>query len=83
MPPPAGEAGAAVFARNCSACHQADLSGGTGPALGADSPAASAPLDDLRNTIENGGAGMPAWSGLLTEAEIDAVVAYLAEAQGR
>ena len=77
------EAGLATYRAKCASCHGADLSGRTGPALGPGSKAAGKPSADLRAKIVNGGEGMPSWGGLLDDAEIDGLVAFLLAAQGR
>jgi cytochrome c551 len=79
----AGSAGKTLFAAKCSSCHRGDLSGGTGPALGPDSAASGRPKSEMRSTIVDGGEGMPAWGGLLTDEEIDGLMAFLSEVQGR
>jgi cytochrome c551 len=79
----AGSAGKTLFTAKCSTCHRGDLSGGTGPSLGPDSAASSKPTSELRAKIVGGGEGMPTWGGLLTDGEIDGLVAFLSEAQGR
>jgi len=79
----AGKAGLVVYQGKCATCHQRDLSGSSGPALGPASSAAAKPTDDLRRTITTGGSGMPAWGGLLSDQQVDDVLAFLSEAQGR
>ncbi|NOY56340.1 MAG: c-type cytochrome [Actinobacteria bacterium] len=61
----AGPDGKAIYTAKCAACHGANLEGGVGKALDANSPAAGDPDEELLGTIENGVAGtaMPAWSG--------------------
>ncbi len=76
-------AGLATYQAKCQTCHARDLTGGAGPALGPGSAAAGTALDDLRSTIVTGGNGMPAWGGLLSDTEIDEILAFLAAAQGR
>jgi len=79
----AGSAGSAVFQSKCAVCHRDDLSGGTGPALGLGSAASGKPIEDLRQKITEGGNGMPSWGGLLSAQEIDDVMTFLTEMQGR
>ncbi len=74
--------GEAVFGDNCASCHalaDAGATGAFGPNL--DNAAPSAEL--VRNRVVNGGGGMPAFRGQLSEDEIDAVSAYVAEAAGQ
>ena len=76
-------AGLPTYQAKCQSCHARDLTGGAGPALGPGSEAAGKALEDLRGTIVAGGNGMPSWGGLLTDAEIDQVLAFVVAAQGR
>ncbi|MFP5229708.1 MAG: c-type cytochrome [Acidobacteriota bacterium] len=70
-----------LYASNCQACHGAN--GHNGPAIDHANPGFQALLDDatLRRIISNGmpGTQMPAFAqsagGMLTDAEIDAIVA--------
>lgn len=66
--------GSEVFSDSCSVCHGSDGSGGVGAALGGV---------DERLTVRShlavvwtGRGSMPPFSGILTDAEIVAVVAY-------
>jgi cytochrome c551 len=79
----AGTAGKALYTAKCTTCHRSDLSGGTGPSLAPGSAAFGKPTSELRAKIVDGGEGMPSWGGLLSDVEIDALVTFLAEAQGR
>ena len=71
--------GEQVFSANCAACHGADGAGGIGPKLkpntfvGGNSDAA------VLAVVQNGrpGTAMPSWSGRLSAAQMDAVVALL------
>jgi mono/diheme cytochrome c family protein len=76
-----GADGEAVFTSNCGSCHTlsaAGTSGTTGPNL-----------DDLKpdeatveQQVRNGGGGMPAFEGQLSDAEITAVATYVADNAG-
>jgi mono/diheme cytochrome c family protein len=81
--PPKGPDGAEVFASaGCAGCHTlaaANASGNVGPNLDDLKPDAQ----DVRNQVENGGGGMPAFGGDLSPEEIDAVSTYVAENAGR
>ena len=63
---------------DCGACHGMTLQGGLGPAL---TPAALAgrSVDALRVVIRDGrpGTAMPPWAGLLSDADIEALVRIL------
>ena len=65
-----------VYESNCAACHGADLSGGAGSdltAIGADHS-----VDELKDIIANGtDAGMPAFSGQLSDDEIQQLADWL------
>lgn len=86
----AGAAGRALFLKNCSFCHAADGTGRNWIGAFLDPPPRNlvAPgfldgLDDaqLAERIRKGlpGTSMPAWGGILSKTEIDAVVRYLRE----
>lgn len=76
-PPRPEEVGDAVYQSRCAGCHQADLSGGVGPALGAGSRVPSLSDDDIRSVISNGRGGMPAFGGRLAPEDIDGIIAFL------
>lgn len=68
----------AIFASKCAACHGANGGGGVGPNLANVEAKGDAHIKDL---IVNGSPakGMPAFGkqGMLTDAEIDALVSYV------
>jgi mono/diheme cytochrome c family protein len=70
-------AGKAVFAANCASCHAADGTGGVGPDL-TTLPAAADPAV-VAKQVQNGGAIMPAFSGKLSDQEIQDVAAYVSQ----
>ncbi len=80
--PAAGDVanGASVFeSAGCGGCHTleaAGSSGTSGPDLDDLQPSAEA----VAAQVENGGGGMPAFSGQLSEQEIADVAAYVADA---
>jgi len=74
--------GETIFTSNCGSCHTLGAAG-TGGSVGPN-------LDDLKpdaGTVEaqvrNGGGGMPAFEGRLSDAEITAVSQYVAENAGK
>ena len=78
-----GEAadGEAVFTSNCGSCHTlaaAGTSGSTGPNLDDLQPDQAT----VEEQVRNGGGGMPAFEGDLSDDEIEAVSAYVAENAG-
>ena len=79
-PAPAGgqpdvAAGEQVFAENCSGCHGLNGTGGNGGPSLVDGP----PFDGVVAQVTNGGGGMPAFEGQLTEQQIQDVSAYVTE----
>jgi outer membrane protein assembly factor BamB len=80
--PAAAANGAAVFTANCASCHTlaaAHSSGGTGPNLDQLRPSAQV----VAKQVRNGGGGMPAFSGRLSAAQIEAVAQYVATSAGK
>lgn len=84
---PEGEAGAAtvagkeLFSQRCAACHSledADASGAVGPNLDELQPEAQ----QVEAKVRNGGGGMPAFETQLSDEQIRAVAAYVAQATG-
>jgi mono/diheme cytochrome c family protein len=69
--------GESLFATNCSACHGADATGGSGPDLLSGSSAASSFTDEqLTDIIVNGVDGMPAIASLDDQSVVD-IISYL------
>jgi cytochrome c6 len=87
-PPPTPEQAAAtsasgqeVFGASCGSCHtlaDAGTSGTTGPNLDDAAPDAAT----VKAYVRGGGGGMPAFGDNLSNAEIDAVAAYVASVAG-
>jgi len=87
-PPPTKQAVAAtaasgkdVFTSTCGGCHtlaDAGTSGATGPNLDDAAPDAAT----VKAYVRGGGGGMPAFGDTLSNAEIDAVAAYVASVAG-
>jgi mono/diheme cytochrome c family protein len=77
--------GAAVFQQNCVSCHnkQPDDSTPFGPpnlhGIFSSKPMVTPPITQAQaiETIKNGKAPMPAFSSILTEAQINDLIAYL------
>ena len=71
-------AGKEVFAEQCSVCHGADGHGGNGGPDLRTMPLAKTQAG-AEKQVTNGGGGMPAFGGQLSEEEISNVAAYVAE----
>jgi cytochrome c551 len=71
-------AGEEVFAENCSTCHGATGHGGNGGPDLTTMPKAQEQAG-AEEQVTNGGGGMPAFSGTLSEEEISNVAAYVVE----
>jgi cytochrome c551 len=70
-------AGREIFVANCGSCHalsDAGTSGAVGPSLDGIGLDAAA----VETQVRNGGGGMPAFEGQLTDEEIAAVSSYVA-----
>jgi mono/diheme cytochrome c family protein len=72
------ELGAAVFSENCSTCHGATGHGGNGGPDLRTMPLAQSEEGAIQQ-VTNGGGGMPPFSGVLSEEEIENVAAYVAQ----
>ena len=66
--------GSEVFGDSCSVCHGSDGSGGVGAALGGVDERLT--VRDHLAVVWSGRGSMPPFGGILTDAEIAAVVAY-------
>jgi mono/diheme cytochrome c family protein len=72
------ELGAAVFGENCATCHGATGNGGNGGPDLNTMPLAQSEEGAIQQ-VTNGGGGMPAFEGVLSEEEIENVAAYVAQ----
>jgi len=72
------EAGKEVFSEQCSVCHGADGLGGNGGPDLTTMPKAKE-QKGAEEQVTNGGGGMPAFKGQLSEEEIKNVAAYVVE----
>ncbi len=79
--PAADASGAEIYKAVCARCHDDDLSGGLGPALGGNSNAAEQDDAFLRLTISDGRGRMPSFQNTLSEDQIDRVIDYLRSEQ--
>lgn len=79
---PAEEAtGEEIYLQLCANCHGDGLQGGVGPDLGPGSHAAGEPEEYLRVSIMEGRGRMPSFSTVLSEQQLDRLVAHLLEVQ--
>jgi len=77
-----GTKGDAIFKAKCGSCHvlaAAGTTGNVGPNLDLLTP----PFATIRTQVINGGGAMPAFKGILTTAQIDAVARYVAQVAGK
>lgn len=76
-------AGGELFAANCVACHQADLSGGIGPNLVDDEWIHGSSAEQIVTTITEGvpEKGMVAWGPILGPEKIGHLTAYILSKQ--
>ncbi|HEY6960935.1 MAG TPA: PQQ-binding-like beta-propeller repeat protein [Gaiellaceae bacterium] len=75
---PSAAAGQQVFAQNCSVCHGAAGTGGNGGPDLTSIPSAKQ-MAVVVKQVENGGAGMPAFKGQLTQQDIENVSTYVTQ----
>jgi quinohemoprotein ethanol dehydrogenase len=75
---PDAAAGAQVFAANCSVCHGAQGTGGNGGPDLTGIPSAK-DVAVVVKQVENGGGGMPAFRGQLSQQEIANVAAFVTQ----
>ncbi len=80
-PDPVLVAGRSVYVDRCASCHDADGSGtGSGPRLNQGRLLQAYPdPDDAAEVVANGRDRMPAFGGLLSAGEIDALLRYISE----
>lgn len=79
------EAGKTVFETYCVACHMADGGGGIGPNLTDDKWILGGGMENILNTLNNGGRpgkGMISWKTTLNNAEMQQVASYVISLNG-
>jgi len=69
--------GAQLYAANCSGCHGINAQGGSGPRLVDNQRLTD--LEMVKSTIQYGRGMMPGFGALLSESELNQLVAFLAE----
>jgi outer membrane protein assembly factor BamB/mono/diheme cytochrome c family protein len=76
--------GEQIFVDNCGVCHALAAVGSGGPgAVGPDLDELQPSLDVIVEQVTNGGGGMPAFAGRLSEAEIQAVAEFVSSVAGQ
>ena len=65
--------GAEIYTANCSTCHGADASGGTGP----DLTATTLSIDELASVVRSGRDSMPGFEASLSADDIEAVTVFI------
>ena len=85
MDPQAAQAGAAIFATNCVACHGRDASGLVGPNLTDDYYINVTKIEDIYDVVSKGrkNGTMPTWANRLSPGEIILVSSYVASLRGK
>ncbi len=77
-----GTDGKAIFSAECSSCHTLKAAAATGT-VGPNLDQLKPPLATVRRQVTNGGAVMPAFKGVLSPAQIDAVAKFVADNAGK
>ena len=81
-PTPPSSAARSLFFQSCGGCHRladAGTIGAVGPNLDALRPSKAV----VQRQVTNGGGGMPAFAGILTQSQIDAVETYVSQVAGQ
>ena len=76
-----GAGGEELFADNCGGCHALSAAGTTG-SVGPSLDDADLDTDEVASIVSEGRGTMPAFSGDLDDAEIDAIAQFVAESSG-
>lgn len=76
------QVGAAIFAKNCAACHGAAGTGGIGPALAGNPHVNIQNATPMLTTIVQGRNLMPSWRGQLAAGDIAAVATFIRSSWG-
>jgi len=74
-------AGEAIFASSCGSCHTLEEAG-TSATVGPNLDESTVDLEAAVEQVTNGGGGMPAFEGQLSQQEIEDVAAYVVASQG-
>jgi cbb3-type cytochrome c oxidase subunit III len=77
-----GTNGKSIFQAKCASCHTLKDAGTTGT-VGPNLDQVKPPFSVAQNQVTNGGAVMPAFKGVLTDAQIKAVAKYVSSVAGK
>jgi cbb3-type cytochrome c oxidase subunit III len=77
-----GTNGKSIFQAKCASCHTLKDAGTTGT-VGPNLDQVKPPFSVAQNQVINGGAVMPAFKGVLTDAQIKAVAKYVSSVAGK
>ena len=80
--PVSGTNGKSIFQAKCASCHTLKDAGTTGT-VGPNLDQLKPPFSIVQNQVINGGAVMPAFKGVLTDAQIKAVAKYVSSVAGK
>ena len=81
-PPATAGGGEKLFSDNCGNCHTLAAAGAAGK-VGPDLDQLKPGPDLLKAQVTNGGGGMPAFGGKLTDEQIQQIADYVAENAGK
>jgi mono/diheme cytochrome c family protein len=81
--PAESASGEDIYLQLCSNCHGPGMEGGLGPALGFGSNAMGQPDEFLRVSILQGRGRMPSFASSLSDQQVDLLIGYIREGQGR
>ena len=77
-----GGGGQQLFTSNCSSCHTLAAAGASGK-VGPDLDQLQPGPELVTSQVENGGGGMPAFKGKLTDAQIKQIADYVSANAGK
>jgi cbb3-type cytochrome c oxidase subunit III len=77
-----GTNGKSIFQAKCASCHTLEDAGTTGT-VGPNLDQLKPPFSIVQNQVIHGGAVMPAFKGVLTDAQIKAVAKYVSSVAGK
>ena len=77
-----GTNGATIFKQKCASCHTLKAAGATGT-IGPNLDQLMPPFAVVQQQVIKGGGAMPAFKGVLTDAQIRAVAQYVAQNAGK